>query len=159
MRARFLIAACLSLSACSKPEGAATSEELISADMLDGDSLPGQLADLAGIPELGQAIFSERNAGHCVLCHKIGGLEVPFQGNVGPDLSDVGARLSDAQIRLRIADASLIWPETIMPPYYRRTGLHQVGSSYEGQPVLQADQIEHLVAYLSEQKDLEREGE
>lgn len=97
----------------------------------------------------GEAVFAEREQGHCVLCHAVAGLDANFQGNVGPDLSDVGSRLTAAQIRLRVADAQRIWPQTVMPSYYRTGGLNQVGTSYAGEPALSAQQIEDLVAYLS----------
>ena len=118
------------------------------APELVADTL-GPLADIQGSPERGRQVFVEREAGHCVLCHQVGGLQAPFQGNLGPALSGIGARLSAAQIRLRIADASVLNPDTIMPPYYRTEGLAQVGSAYRGQTVLTAEQIEHLVAWLS----------
>ncbi len=112
------------------------------------DSLP-PLAQVAGSPQQGERIFVEREAGHCVLCHQVQGLDAPFQGNLGPDLTGVGSRLSAAQIRLRVVDASRLNPDTIMPPYYRSAGLEQVATDYRGQTVLSAEQIEHLVAWLA----------
>lgn len=112
------------------------------------DTLP-PLVDIAASPLQGERIFVEREAGHCVLCHQVDGLDAPFQGNLGPALTGIGSRLSPAQIRLRIADASQLNPDTIMPPYYRSEGLEQVASGYRGQTVLSAEQIEHLVAWLA----------
>jgi sulfur-oxidizing protein SoxX len=106
------------------------------------------LTSVPGDPSAGQAVFTERNQGHCVLCHQVQSLDAPFQGNIGPDLSGVGARLSQAQIRYRIIDASRLNPATTMPAYYRVSGLRQVAAEYEGKTVLSASQIEHLVAYL-----------
>ena len=105
---------------------------------------------VAGDPAIGRAIFSDRESGHCVLCHQVDGLEVPFQGNLGPALSDVGARLTEAQIRLRIVDNTKVNPGTVMPSYYRTTDLHQVGRAYQGETVLSAAEVEHLVAWLSQ---------
>lgn len=98
----------------------------------------------------GQSVFAQRDQGHCVLCHQVASLEAPFQGNIGPDLSYVGARLSPEQIRFRIIDASRLNPATTMPPYYRVQGLERVASEYEGKTVLTEQQIEHLVAYLEQ---------
>ncbi|MBT3565443.1 MAG: sulfur oxidation c-type cytochrome SoxX [Gammaproteobacteria bacterium] len=94
-------------------------------------------------------IFVKREAGHCVLCHQINGLDAPFQGNLGPDLSEVGSRLTPAQIRFRIADASRLNPATVMPPYYRINDLSQVLEEVRGKPVLSADNVEQLVYFLS----------
>jgi sulfur-oxidizing protein SoxX len=79
----------------------------------------------------------------------VAGLDAPFQGDLGPDLSRVGERLSAPQIRYRIVDASRLNPASIMPPYYRTESLHQVAEAYRGKTVLTGQQVEHLVAYLA----------
>jgi sulfur-oxidizing protein SoxX len=109
------------------------------------------LSSVQASSEIGREAFLQRDQGHCVLCHRIEGLAAPFQGDLGPDLTDVGARLSPAQIRYRIVDASRLNPETVMPPYFRTHGLNQVATLYVGQPILPPETIEHLVRYLSEQ--------
>lgn len=111
------------------------------------------LEHLAPTVEQGRAVFAEREQGHCVLCHAVSTLDVPFQGDVGPAMDGIGARLTPAQIRYRIIDASQLNPDTIMPPYFRSTGLQQVATEHAGQTVLIAEQIEQLVFYLSELKD------
>ena len=93
----------------------------------EADAMTMPLA-AAGDPAIGRAIFSDRESGHCVLCHQVDGVEVPFQGNLGPALSDVGARLTEAQIRLRIVDNTKVNPGTVMPSYsvrliYIRSGV------------------------------------
>ena len=47
-----------------------------------------------------------------------------------------------------MVDSRRINPSTIMPSYYRTEGLHQVGRAYEGKPVLTAEEIEDVVAFL-----------
>lgn len=112
------------------------------------DGLP-PLIDVVANPVQGERIFVEREAGHCVLCHRVEGLDAPFQGNLGPALTGIGSRLSAAQIRLRVVDASRLNPDTVMPPYYRSEGLEQVAGDYRGKTVLSAEQVEHLVAWLA----------
>lgn len=112
------------------------------------------LGDYPGDAARGQAVFVSRTAGHCVLCHAIQGLNADFQGDVGPDLSSIGARLTAAQIRFRIVDAAQLNPDTIMPPYYRTSGLHQVQAAYQNQPALSAGEVEDLVAFLSIQRSV-----
>jgi sulfur-oxidizing protein SoxX len=84
-----------------------------------------------------------------VLCHAGPFGDARFQGNIGPNLSGTGARWSEGQLRLRIVDASRINPDTIMPPYYRITDLNRVAPEFRGKPVLTAEQIEDVVAYLT----------
>lgn len=115
---------------------------------ITGDAIKAPLTGALGSAPTGKKIFSERERGHCVLCHQVSSLDVPFQGNVGPDLSHVGNRLTAGQIRLRIVDASLANPNTVMPPYYRTTGLNQVAAEHAGTPVLKAEEIEDVIAYL-----------
>ena len=114
-----------------------------------GDAIVAPLSDVTGSAEEGEQIFAARDAGHCVLCHQVSGLDAPFQGNIGPALSGIGDRLSPAQIRLRIADASLLNAQTIMPSYYLTEGLHRVDERYRGRTALSGVLIEHLVADLA----------
>lgn len=135
------------LGACGQNDGARLATEV----RIEDDAIPLSLTGNPGNATAGLAEFVSRERGHCVLCHRIEGLDAEFQGNVGPELTGVGARLTPAQIRLRIVDAQRIWPETVMPSYYRIGGLRQVGEEFAGQPALTAEQIEDLVAYLSSQ--------
>jgi len=49
----------------------------------------------------------------------------------------------------RMVDAARINPETIMPPYYRIDGLARVAPLFRGKPILTAEQIEDVVAFLA----------
>ena len=117
-----------------------------------GDAIVVPLTEQPVSAEIGERIFVSRESGHCVLCHRVEGLDAPFQGDIGPPLSDVGDRLSPGQLRLRIVDSSILNAQTIMPPYYRSKNLHRVADAYDGETVLTALQIEHLVAYLSQRR-------
>jgi sulfur-oxidizing protein SoxX len=74
---------------------------------------------------------------------------IRFSGDVGPALDGVGARLTPAQIRLRIVDNSRRDPNTVMPSYYRIDGRQLVAAAWRDKPVLTVGQVEDLVAYLS----------
>jgi sulfur-oxidizing protein SoxX len=113
-----------------------------------GDAIPQSLTGQPGNPERGREVVVSRELGNCLLCHRMPIAGERFQGNIGPELSGVAARLSEGQIRLRIVDASRVNPETIMPPYYRVEGLRRVLSAYRGRPVLTAEQVEDVVAFL-----------
>ncbi|MGZ5238715.1 MAG: sulfur oxidation c-type cytochrome SoxX, partial [Caldimonas sp.] len=64
-----------------------------------------------------------------------------------------GARWSEGQLRLRIVDARRLNPATIMPSYYRIDGLERVGPAWRNQPVLDAQQIEDVIAFLRTLRD------
>ena len=84
----------------------------------------------------------------CLLCHSgpVGG--AGFQGNLAPDLAGAGARFTAAQLRQRLVDSRRLNPQTIMPPYFATDGLNRVGSAWQGRTLLDAQQIEDLIAYL-----------
>ena len=113
-----------------------------------GDAIPDSLTGAKGDAERGRTIVVNRQVGLCLLCHSGPFPEEKFQGTLAPDLKGAGSRSSEGQLRLRIVDASRLKPDTIMPPYYRVDGLEQVAPSFQGKPILTAEQIEDVVAYL-----------
>ena len=86
---------------------------------------------------------------NCLLCHSIPESGQRFMGNVAPSLAGVGSRLNPGQLRLRIVDPTRIKPDVAMPAYHRTYGLDRVMEQYRGKPVLDAQQVEDVVAYLS----------
>jgi sulfur-oxidizing protein SoxX len=116
---------------------------------VDGDRIEASLTGQPGDPARGRQVVADRQVGLCLLCHAAPIPEEHFQGNIGPDLRGVGRRLSAGQIRLRLVDPARLAPETVMPPYYRVDGLNRVGQAWRGRPVLSAEQIEDVVAYLA----------
>jgi sulfur-oxidizing protein SoxX len=113
-----------------------------------GDAIPQALTAAPGDPARGRAIVANRQQGLCLLCHTGPIPEERFQGNLAPDLSGAGSRWSEGQLRLRIADTQRLSPASIMPAYYRSEGLVRVGAAWQGKPILEAQQIEDVVAYL-----------
>ncbi len=113
-----------------------------------GDRIPEPLTGARGNAERGRAVVTNRQVGLCLLCHSGPFPEERLQGNLGPDLAGAGARWSEGQLRLRMVDPARFNPETIMPAYYRVDGLNRVAAAYRGKPVLTADEIEDVVAYL-----------
>jgi sulfur-oxidizing protein SoxX len=114
-----------------------------------GDGIPQPLGAAAGDVARGRALIVAREDANCVLCHAISDPGVRFSGNVGPSLDGVGRRLSTAQLRLAIVDSLRLHPSTIMPSYYRIDGLDRVASAYRGKPILDAQQVDDIVAYLA----------
>jgi sulfur-oxidizing protein SoxX len=113
-----------------------------------GDGIAQALTAEPGDAARGRAIVANRQQGLCLLCHSGPIPEERFQGNLAPPLDGAGKRLSAAQLRLRMADSRQVNPDSLMPPYHHTGGLVQVGRAFSGQPILSAQQIEDVVAYL-----------
>ncbi len=125
--------------------------------VLEGEAIPLALNGLVGDATRGRAIVANRQLGLCLLCHTAPISEERFQGNLAPSLNGVGSRLNEGQLRLRIVNSRVINPETIMPSYYQtenhahagaRVGT-RVGTAWQGKTILNAQQIEDVVAYLA----------
>jgi len=121
----------------------------ISGSAFSSDDIPASLSGARGDAARGRAIVVNRQLGLCLLCHSGPFPEQRFQGNIGPDLNGIGARLSEGQIRLRVADPGRLNPATIMPAYFRSENLTRVAPAFQGQTVLAAEQIEDVVAFLA----------
>ena len=107
------------------------------------------VAAWAADAEKGKAIATGGGEASCILCHAIpGAASARPAGDMGPSLAGVGRRLSAAQLRARIVDASRVNPDTAMPAYGRTRGLYQVASPYRGKALLTDEQIDDVVAFL-----------
>jgi sulfur-oxidizing protein SoxX len=116
---------------------------------ISGDRIETSLTGKPGNAEAGRAIVSNRQIGLCVLCHAGPFGDDHFQGSIGPNLAGVGSRLAQGQIRLRVADARHLNPDSVMPSYANTTGLNRVAPAFQGRPILSDAQIEDVVAYLA----------
>ena len=145
-RAMLLLAALL-----LAPAGAARAQAapVVVPFVVVGDGIPAPLGGEAGDAARGRAIVADRQKGLCVLCHAGPFPELRFMGNLAPGLEGAGARWSEAQLRLRIADPTLLAPGTIMPAYHRAEGLQRVGAAHRGRPILTAREVEDVVAFLA----------
>ncbi|MFW2371967.1 MAG: sulfur oxidation c-type cytochrome SoxX [Gammaproteobacteria bacterium] len=115
----------------------------------DGLVITQALGGLQGDPVKGREIVMASDGGNCLACHHLPIPEEPFHGTVGPDLTKLATRLTEAEIRFRVVDEKLINPVTIMPGYYRHPNkLNQVSEEFAGKTFLTAQQIEDVVAYL-----------
>lgn len=113
-----------------------------------GDGIPAPLTTMAGDATRGRAIVANARLGMCLLCHQAPMQEQTFQGNLAPGIVGAASRSTAAQLRLRLIDGRRLNPDSIMPSYYRVDGLTKVGSAWQSKPILDAQQIEDVVAYL-----------
>jgi sulfur-oxidizing protein SoxX len=142
---------------------AAVAQEQLRPYTIAGDAIPASLTGPIGTgaigtgaigdPVRGRAVVIDRRLGACLLCHTGPFPEEKFQGTLAPDLSGVGSRWSEGQLRLRLVDPTRLNPDTIMPAYYRVEGLTRIGLAWRGKPVLTAEQIEDVVAFLVTLRD------
>jgi L-cysteine S-thiosulfotransferase len=112
------------------------------------DAIDTPLTPVPGDAPRGRAIVVNRQLGLCLLCHSGPFAEERFQGNMAPDLSGAGARWSEGQLRLRLVDGRRVNAQTLMPSYRRTDGLERVGAAWRDKPVLSAQQVEDVVAFL-----------
>lgn len=115
---------------------------------ITGDGIAQPLGGLVGDPVRGRAIVADRRTGLCLLCHTGTFAEERSPGTLATDLSGAGRRWSEAQLRLRVVDARAVSPGSFMPAFHRVDGLQRVGASWQGRPLLSAQQVEDVVAFL-----------
>jgi len=139
-----LIAACV----FSTTDASHAQSPNIAPFTVTGDAITAPLSGLKGDVGRGKTIAFDPERGNCTICHPVPGGDARSQGNVGPTLEGVATRQSEGQMRLRLVDGTRINPDTIMPPYHRVEGLNRVGREFIGKPILNAREIEDLVAFL-----------
>ena len=144
-----VLAVSLTAAAAAGPTwGQGAAQPLAKFQIKDG-GIPASLTGRPGDPQKGRAAMVDQKLGNCLACHAVSALKSePYHGNVGPSLDGVASRQTEAQIRLRIVDATKLNPETIMPPFYRVDGLNRVLHQFQGKPILTAQQVEDVVAFL-----------
>ncbi|UWP93598.1 sulfur oxidation c-type cytochrome SoxX [Aliiroseovarius crassostreae] len=114
---------------------------------------------LTGVPGdvmEGAKVVSTKSMGNCIACHEITDLaDVPFHGEVGPLLDGAGDRWTAAELRGILVNAKVLFEDTVMPSFYKTDGFNRLGKAYTGkahegevEPLLSAQQIEDVVAYL-----------
>jgi sulfur-oxidizing protein SoxX len=112
------------------------------ATLIAGQAEAGDVAN-------GRRIVEDRALSACLLCHA-GPFPAPhLQGNIGPRLDGVGARLTPDELRQRLIDPRRFNPDTVMPAYGNVENLNRVGSAWRGRPILTPAQIEDVVAFLA----------
>ena len=113
-----------------------------------GDSIVNPLTSSPGDAVKGRAVVASRQVGLCLLCHSGPFPEERFQGNLAPDLIASVGQSTPAQLRARLVDPGRLNPTSIMPAYYRTTGLSRVAPKFVDQTILTGQEIEDVVAFL-----------
>lgn len=127
---------------------------------VDG-AIEASLTGVPGDPAMGREIVGNKGLGNCVACHEVTDLaDVPFHGEIGPMLDGAGDRWSEAELRGIVANAKVMFEDSLMPSFYKTEGFYRPGNAYTGKaadetfgPLLSAQQVEDVVAYLATLKD------
>jgi len=140
-----LLAALLVVLALS---GSAHGDDALEHYRIVDGAIPEPLTAQPGDPEQGRRIVLNRDGGDCTICHAMPLPQREFHGTVGPPLDGIGRRATPGTLRLRLVDPKAFNAGTIMPAYYKVTGLHRVLDRYRARTILTAQQIEDVIAYL-----------
>lgn len=153
----------LTVAALLLAAGPVVAEEVAPANVVFGEygEVEASLTGVPGNPEEGAKVVSNKSIGNCVACHAIAQMpDVPFQGEVGPELSWTGESRSEAELRGILVNSKKTFEGTIMPAYYKTTGYIRPGVGYTKKPaqeplppLLSAQQIEDTIAFLMTLKD------
>ncbi|MBL4614951.1 MAG: sulfur oxidation c-type cytochrome SoxX [Magnetovibrio sp.] len=124
----------------------AQAAELVNYKIVD-ETIPQSLTGKPGDAAKGKKIVIHRKKGNCLACHVMPIPEQQFHGLTGTDLNGVGSRLDEATLRMRLVDPKVINDGTMMPSFYK-TGQHRVLKKFIGKTILNAQEVEDIVAYL-----------
>ena len=114
-----------------------------------GDAIPAPLTGTKGDAARGRKIVTTRQLGLCLLCHSGPFPEQRFQGDLAPDLRGhrrplVRGTIAAAHRRCRQNE-----PRHDYAADQVVDGLKQVAPQLRGKPLLTAEQIEDVVAFLT----------
>ncbi|OUS07128.1 sulfur oxidation c-type cytochrome SoxX [Rhodobacterales bacterium 52_120_T64] len=115
----------------------------------DYGAVAASLTGVAGDAASGRKLFANRKLGNCLACHQNDDyLEQSFHGEVGPPLNGVADRWSESELRGIVSNSKVTFEGTIMPSFYRTSGFYRNMEKFEGKPILSAQDVEDVIAYL-----------
>ncbi|GKY90229.1 sulfur oxidation c-type cytochrome SoxX [Sinisalibacter aestuarii] len=131
--------------------------ETAPGDVVFGDlgAVEESLTGTAGNAEAGLEVATTRSLGNCLACHVAEGwAHMPLPGNIGPALTSVAHRYTEAELRGILINSKHMFEGTVMPSFYNVDDIIRPGDGYTGkaatsvEPLLSAQQIEDLLALL-----------
>ncbi len=150
----------IGLVAAAAVSAASAGEVSPSKVVYENGAIAGSLTGQPGDPAAGREIIITKSQGNCIACHAAEQLkDAPWHGEVGPPLDGVGDRWSEAELRGIVANAKMTFDGTVMPAFYKTEGFVRPGDGYTGgpaetiEPILSAQQVEDVVAFLATMKE------
>ena len=124
--------------------------DVVPANVVFNDGAIGvTLTAQAGDPAAGRKVFMNRKQGNCLACHANEDMsDQSFHGEVGPALDGVADRWEAAELRGIVVNSKMMFEGTIMPAFYKDDGFERNLKKFQGKSILNAQQVEDVVAYL-----------
>ena len=124
--------------------------DVMPANVVFNDGAIGvTLTTQAGDPAAGRKVFMNRKQGNCLACHANEDMsDQSFHGEVGPALDGVADRWEAAELRGIVVNSKMMFEGTIMPAFYKDGGFERNLKKFQGKSILDAQQVEDVVAYL-----------
>lgn len=124
--------------------------DVVPANVVFNDGAIGvSLTAQAGDPAAGRKVFMNRKQGNCLACHANEDMsDQSFHGEVGPALDGVADRWEAAELRGIVVNSKMMFEGTIMPAFYKDDGFERNLKKFQGKSILNAQQVEDVVAYL-----------
>ncbi|MDB2529963.1 sulfur oxidation c-type cytochrome SoxX [Paracoccaceae bacterium] len=117
--------------------------------VFDDGAIGVTLTAQAGDPAAGRKVFMNRKQGNCLACHANEDMsDQSFHGEVGPALDGVADRWEAAELRGIVVNSKMMFEGTIMPAFYKDGGFERNLKKFQGKSILNAQQVEDVVAYL-----------
>ncbi len=133
---------------------------LVKYEISDGPAIKAinkSLTGKPGDPKKGEDLMANRKKGNCFACHMISSLAAKAKdnpkkyadmGEIGPPLDGVAGRYTEGELRMMLVDSHKVFPDTIMPSFYRNTGFTRIKGKFKGKTVLKAQEVEDILSLL-----------
>lgn len=137
------------------PAGLAeAADRVVAYQIVDGRTIPDSLTGRPGDPEAGRQLYFDRALTGCSGCHGSPGgpgAEANPNQDRAPSLQDLANRMDAGTVRLWLIAPQVLRPGTAMPGYYALGQRDDPKDPRYGEPILSAQEIENLLAYLLRQ--------
>ncbi|MEM7060664.1 MAG: cytochrome c [Pseudomonadota bacterium] len=129
-------------------------DRVVSYQIVNAREIPKGLTEVPGDAEAGRQLYFDRTLTGCSGCHGSPGgpgAEADPNQDAAPSLQNLARRMSPGTARLWLVAPSILRPDTRMPAYYAVGQRSDPKDPRYGEPILSAQEIENILAYLLRQ--------